>query len=126
MSIANYLVKAPGIKKVRQRHYPWWEGCLPKLTEFWSDYPDMNTIDNRRDLIKQCGYKLLGDFVLPESAWWNDYYDPMYARLEVLKKKYAGDEVAAEVINDCFAEIALYKSYPDYYGYVFLIMSIES
>lgn len=86
----------------------------------------MTTIDNRRDLIKQCGYKLLGDFVLPESAWWDDYYGPMQERLEVLKKKYAGDDVAREVINDCFDEIAFYESYPDYYGYVFLIMSIES
>jgi ubiquinone/menaquinone biosynthesis C-methylase UbiE len=94
-----------------------------ELTEFWSDYPDMNTVENRRELIKQTGYKLLGDFVLPESAWWEDYYGPMHVRLKILQKKYAGNDVATEVINECFDEIALYKAYPDYYGYVFLIMS---
>ena len=84
----------------------------------------MNNIDNRRDLIRQCGFTLLGDFVLPESPWWDDYYDPMRKRLEVLQKKYAGDDVAAAVIKDCFDEVAFYESYADFYGYVFLIMSI--
>ncbi len=59
------------------------ENRPPKLTEFWSDYPDMTTIDNRRDLIKQCGYKLLGDFVLPESAWWDDYYGYVFLIMSI-------------------------------------------
>lgn len=96
----------------------------PALVKFWTQYPDMNSIDNRRALVRQCGYKLLGDFILPESAWWDDYYGPMDSRLKKLQMKYKDDEVANRVIDECFEEIEFYRRYPDYYGYLFLIMEI--
>jgi SAM-dependent methyltransferase len=95
-----------------------------ELAQFWTEYPDMNNIDNRRDIFGQCGYKMLGDFVLPEAAWRDDYYGPMETRLEILFEKYADDKTALSVLEECFLEINLYEKYSDYYGYVFLVASI--
>jgi SAM-dependent methyltransferase len=89
------------------------------------DYPDMGDVNACRDLVARCGYRLLGDFVLPESAWWDDYYAPMEARLAELAPSYQGDELARSVLDECVEEIAMYREFSDFYGYVFLVMAAE-
>lgn len=37
--------------------------------------------------------------------------------------RYKDDSEAMSVIDECSAEIDFYERYPDYYGYVFLVMS---
>jgi hypothetical protein len=55
-----------------------------EVRRIWSgDYPDMGTVGTCRALACDCGYRLLGDFVLPEAAWW-EYYEPMQQRLDLL------------------------------------------
>jgi len=91
------------------------------LVDFWRAYPDMSDIENRREIFRSCGYSLLGDFVLPENAWWDDYYGPMQSRLELLADKYMGNANATPVLDYCQLEIDLFARYADYYGYAFLI-----
>jgi SAM-dependent methyltransferase len=96
------------------------------LNGWWrSNYPDMASIAERRALVKECGYRLLGDFVLPESAWWEPYYTPMETRLDRLKVKYADDPSAQAVLTDCQVEIDYYRRYPNCYGYLFLVMQSQ-
>ena len=100
----------------------WLKPDPPKaLKDFWTQYPDMNNIENRLALFERCGYRMLGDFVLPESAWWKHYYDPMTDRLDSLRVKYRGDAVAESVISACYDEIDLYRRFSDYYGYTFFV-----
>lgn len=94
------------------------------LKTFWNAYPDMNHIENRKEIFNRCGYAMLDDFVLPENAWWDDYYTPMKARLDRLSIKYKDDPVAKPVLDYSYLEIDLYRRYSDYYGYVFLIATI--
>jgi hypothetical protein len=81
----------------------------------------MTTVEGCRALTRDCGYLLLGDFVLPESAWW-EYYEPKGRRLELLAPTYAGDAVAEAILQQTAQEIANYRKYSRYYGYVFLVM----
>jgi hypothetical protein len=64
----------------------------------------------------------VGDFVLPESAWWDDYYRPLEARLEELERTYAGDPVAERGLAAHRDEIAMYRQMSSFYGYVFFVM----
>ncbi len=96
------------------------------LRRCWSgEYPEMGDIAQCRRLVRDCGYDLLGDFVLPEAAWWDDYYRPMEARIARLEAKYRDDPVAEAVLRECRDEIDLYRRYAAYYGYVFLIMTVR-
>ncbi len=90
----------------------------------WAEYPDMTDIDGCRRIIRDCGYTLLGDFVLPEQAWLTDYYEPMAKRIETLDAKYASDPVGTAVLQECRDEIQLYRDYAPYYGYAFLVMCL--
>ena len=97
-----------------------------EVRRIWSaDYPSMGTVEACRALVRDCGYRLLGDFVLPEAAWW-EYYEPMRQRLALLASKYAGDAAAELVLRESAEEIAGYRKYSHYYGYVFLVMAVPS
>lgn len=94
-----------------------------EVRRIWSgDYPDMSTVATCRAVVRDCGYRLLGDFVLPEAAWW-EYYAPMQQRLDWLALKYAGDTAAESILRESAKEIVSYRKYAPYYGYAFLVMA---
>jgi len=88
-----------------------------------ADYPAMGDVESCRRIARDCGYTLLSDFVLPESAWWESYYTPMQERLEQLAPRHAGEAVAEAVLRVCREEIETYREFAAYYGYVFLVMA---
>ncbi len=101
----------------------WLEADAPEpVRRCWAEYPDMRDIEFNRKLVRECGYELLGDFALPDAAWWDDYYGPMEKRLAELMPKHAGDPVAASVLAENRDEMELHRKYSRYYGYVFLVM----
>ena len=94
------------------------------VRRMWDEgYPDMADVAACRALVRDCGYRLLGDFVLPERAWWDDYYTPIERRLAELAPKYAGDPVGEAVLREAREEIELYRNHADSYGYAFFVMA---
>lgn len=88
----------------------------------WAEYPVMADAGFNRTLARDCGYELLGDFVLPDEAWWDDYYGPQERRMAELRSRYAGDAVATGVLAECRDELDIHRRYSSHYGYLFLVM----
>ena len=82
----------------------------------------MVDIDTNVAAIEACGYELLGKFILPESAWKANYYNPLEDRLQLLRDQYADDRERIVMIDSIQMEIDVYRQYSQYYGYVFFIM----
>lgn len=101
----------------------WFKGNPPKeLEDFWnSEYPEINTIENNLDIINSLGYKVIDHFALPDTAWLDDYYDPLEKRLKKLRSKYKQDKEALNLIEIIQHEIDIFYKYSAYYGYVFYI-----
>lgn len=89
---------------------------------FEREYPAMNDTKGNLNIIRDVGYHIIDYFPLPESAWWDDFYDPLEVRVKELKEKYAKNEEAMEVLKMVDLEIYMYRKYSDYYGYVFYII----
>ncbi len=87
----------------------------------FEDYPKMGSVAECAALVGRSGYELLGEFVLPPEAWWDDYYRPMSARLGEVELSCRGDPVAMEVVDACHREIDSYRRYADWYGYAFFV-----
>lgn len=87
-----------------------------------ADYPDIKTLEGIRELVTNCGYEIIDDFVLPKSSWLNNYYLPMEERIPVLEEKYKDNELAMNVLTAFRTEINYYKKFSDYYGYQFLVL----
>jgi len=93
------------------------------LYQYWSSsYPGMHTIDGNLQRIEQAGYTCCEHFVLPEKDWWESFYTPMQHTLAQLSEKYAAYPEAQNVIQEAYHEIALYRTYATYHGYVFYIV----
>jgi len=88
----------------------------------FADYAAMTTIAACRRIVAECGYALLGDFVLPDAAWREGYYDPMERRLAALRSAHAGDAAALATIAEHQREIDIRRQHPHVYGYAFFVM----
>ena len=93
---------------------------------FWlENYPRIQTREENLDILQKAGYREVGHFALPESAWWQDYYTPLEKRIAMLAEKYRNNDEALAFLDNSQREIDLYRKYSEWYGYVFYIMQIE-
>lgn len=102
-----------------------WQGAarLPELEAFFlAEGADIASLDERRDAIRAAGYDLVGDFVLPHTGWWDNYYVPLQSALDDFRARHAGNAPALEVASRSQAEIDLYRKHPDAFGYGVFVM----
>lgn len=91
---------------------------------FWhAGYPAMTDVAGCRAAVQRAGYELRGDFVLPASAWWDDYYAPLRARMHDLAAQRPDDPALARVLAEHREEIAMYERHGASYGYAFFVAS---
>jgi len=96
-----------------------------EAVQFWhKDYPAMKSREENIKVIKDLGYKLIEDFVIPDSAWMDNYYLPIEKRVSMLKEIYKDDEEAQSQLEGNLLEIDMFRKYSEYYGYVFYIMQV--
>ncbi len=89
--------------------------------EFWrAGYPTMARIDQNCRCAECVGLRVLDTFVLPESAWWAEYYTPLAGRIAELRP--AADASLTALLDETEREIALFQQYAQYYGYVFYLL----
>lgn len=94
-----------------------------ECVQFFADEcPAMVDLEMDLTIIKDCGYKILGRFNLPESAWWESYYRPLERRLELFREAHATDPERIGIIESIQAEVEIYRRYSDYYGYTFFVL----
>lgn len=88
-------------------------------------YPDIRATDQVRCLARDSGYEVVLDFRLPDSAWWDDYYTPMLARMETLRAVNAGVPEAEAVYAARQAEVEMFWHHSKCYGYAFFVLRKE-
>ena len=94
-----------------------------ELEELFMDgYSDAGDVEARRKAVARSGYRLLGEFVLPATVWWESYYLPLGACLERFRERHAGNPEALKVAARSQHEIDLYRKHPGAFGYVFFIL----
>jgi hypothetical protein len=105
-------------------HLTWLAADVPdEARAFWErDFPEMTTIERNLAVARRAGYSALEWFVLPESAWWDDYYTPLHERLTSLRAQHRGDRDAIAMIERTQAQIDLYRRHSSCYGYVFYVL----
>ncbi len=105
-------------------HICWLKKDIPEeLKECWKiAYPEITDVDSNIDIIVRNGYKVINHFTLPESSWWDNYYNPLLKKLESLDKKYINDPGLSPIIKEAADEIKLFRKYSAYYGYEFFIV----
>jgi ubiquinone/menaquinone biosynthesis C-methylase UbiE len=99
----------------------------PEVREFFSSAgAEVGDMAARRAAIAEAGYELVGDFVLPDAGWWQNYYVPIAAALEPFRAAHADDPVALAVAERSEQEIEMYRRHRGAYGYGFFAMTPAS
>jgi SAM-dependent methyltransferase len=92
------------------------------LLDWWqAEYPAMGDTQACVDKVVNAGYRILGYFVLPESAWWDDYYDPMERRIAGLRIEFENEPAALRELEAHQREIDCYRRWSEHYGYLFVV-----
>ncbi len=128
-----FLGFAAGLAKVREFVKPggyvavseavWLERDPPdEAVEFWREYPEIDTVEKKLDVISAQGYQSVHHFVLPTSAWTESYYGPMEQRIGELEASWRGIPEAEEVLREARREIAIFRRCSGSYGYAFFVM----
>lgn len=102
------------------------EDISVEIDEFWKGaYPEIESINANVKTIEEAGFRMSDHFILSESDWWSEYYNPILSKLPALKEKYYRDSEALELIQMEEKEIEMYRRYSDFYGYVFFVAEKE-
>lgn len=95
-----------------------------KARDFWnSAYPAMRTVEGNLEAARRAGFAEIGNFVLPESDWWDEYYNYLERRLAFFREEYHAHPDAETLALGTEREMALFRKYSDHYGYVFYLLS---
>ena len=81
--------------------------------------PEIYSIAHKIHQMAEAGYEPYAHFILPETCWTKNYYEPMQPAMEAFQKDHPGDSKAQAFIDRLKEEIAYYEENKDYFGYVF-------
>jgi SAM-dependent methyltransferase len=104
---------------------PVWEVESPptEVHRWWtSEYPPISDRSGVEARIAAASYRTVGSFVLPASAWWDEYYGPMQQRVASLRARLPDDPLAVEVVEGAEVEIEMFRRFSDCYSYEFFIV----
>jgi len=81
----------------------------------------MQTVLDNQKCIEKVGYRWIGSFLLPESAW-DAFYAPQKENIARIRMNGSLSPVKEEVLAIIEDEIRIFEEYRGTYGYVFYLM----
>jgi SAM-dependent methyltransferase len=102
----------------------WWGAARPAAAAaFWAEgYPAMDTPAAALAAAERAGLRLVAAERLAPAAWRESYYAPLAARCDALAAEAAADPPLAAAIAEARAEMALFATPADAYGYLLLAL----
>lgn len=94
----------------------------PEAVEFWREYPEIDTVAAKLEVIKRIGYDVVGYFIFPPTAWTEQYYDPMEERIAEKTEDWSDIPEAEAVLKEARNEISTFRQHFDYFSYAFFVM----
>ncbi len=96
-----------------------------EISNYWEkEYPGINTVEDNLKSVTSAGFELIGHFILPESSWFDNYYNPLFERIIALQNKYQDEPEFQSCAAETIQEIEMFQKYSKWYGYVFYIMRL--
>lgn len=93
-----------------------------EITDFWmANYPEIGTIPSKVAQMQKAGYVPVATFIIPEICWTEHFFAPCRKMEIAFLKKYAGNKMAEDLVENERHEERLYDKYKTFFGYVFYI-----
>ena len=89
-----------------------WKRFL-KPNGFMVIHDEKGNVEEKLEQISNCGYKLLGYFILSEDTWWTEYFAPLEKLIAKSQTSYTDDRHTLEELNQARRELEMFKSNPE-------------
>jgi len=97
----------------------------PEVVQLWREYPEIDTVNKKLEIVSGLGYQRVGHFILPASSWTDLYYDPLAERIAEYEPQWKGIPEAEDVLAEARKEISVFERHSQYYSYAFFVMRRE-
>ena len=89
-------------------------------------HDEMGDVEEKLEQISNCGYELLGYFVLDTDVWWNEYFAPLEKLVNETRAKYADNQEVREALNQAQSEVDFFREFPNRNRSVCFVMKKKS
>ena len=98
-----------------------WKRFL-KPNGFMVIHDEKGSVEEKLEQISQCGYKLLGYFILREDTWRTEYFAPLEKSIAESQTSYTDDPQALEELNQARRELEMFKNNPERNSSAYFVM----
>jgi ubiquinone/menaquinone biosynthesis C-methylase UbiE len=85
-------------------------------------HDEQGNVREKLEQISNCGYELIGYFILSEETWRTEYFAPLEKLVNETRTKHRYDPSVLEEIQQAQAELDMYKKYPERNSSVCFVM----
>ena len=89
-----------------------WKRFL-KPNGFMVIHDEKGNVEEKLEQISNCGYKLLGYFILSEDTWWTEYFAPLERLIAESRTRYTDDPNTLEELDQAQRELESFKNNPE-------------
>jgi len=76
-------------------------------------HDEQGNVNEKLEQISNCGYELLGYFLLSKETWWAEYFAPLEKLITESEAKCADDSKIREELQRAQEELDMFKKYPE-------------
>jgi len=98
-----------------------WKRFL-KTGGFMVIHDEKGNVEEKLRQMSQCGYKLLGYFILTEETWWTEYFAPLEKLIAESQTSYADDPHTLEELSQAQRELEMFKNNPGRNNSVYFVI----
>ena len=98
-----------------------WKRFL-KPNGFMVVHDEQGNVTEKMEQISNCGYELLGRFILSKETWWTEYFAPLEKLITQSRGTYTDDPKVLETLRQCQEELDMFKKHPERNSSVYFIM----
>jgi len=85
-------------------------------------HDEQGNLREKLEQISNCGYELLGYFLLSKETWWDEYFAPLEKLIDESQVLYADDPTVREELQQAQEELDIFKKYPERNSSVFFVI----
>jgi ubiquinone/menaquinone biosynthesis C-methylase UbiE len=99
---------------------------LIKPSGFMVVHDEQGNVGEKLEQISNCGYELLGYFVLDTDVWRNEYFAPLEKLITETRAKYTDELKIHEALNQAQSELDFFRKFPERNRSVCFVMKRKS
>jgi len=85
-------------------------------------HDEQGNVKEKLEQISNCGYELLGYFILSKETWWTEYFAPLEKLINGTRTKYPCDQSVLEALRNAQVELDMFQKNPERNSSVCFVM----